>query len=287
MNELQVKTLQFEPAKVEFNFQELFATLDQNLKKYEGLTFTEDDIPEAKKTVADLRKGKKAVDSYRLQTKKKLTKSVTEFEEQCKELNKKFDQVVTPLVSQIEKFEEDRKEEKRKQIQSFIDKLISEQNISSDYSSELIVESDFLTKGKSMKSIKEELTLKAEALVLKQQKFEGDKEIIENTVEIANNRYKTNLLSSAYVKLLQYKEVKEIKTLILDDAQEEVQKRLEKECEQETKTATVIKEKTAPVKDEQTFFEVYKVTGTESQLDALEEFMRQEQIEFEIKEENE
>lgn len=291
MNELQVKTLKFVPAVVEFNYDELAASLEANLKRYEGLTFTEDDVAECKKTVAELRKGKKAVDAYRLETKKKLTQSVTDFENQCKKLNEKFDEVLNPLVSQMDEFEEKRKEEKRADVQAVIDKLVTEMELSDVFSAELVVENEHLNKGKTIKVITEELTLKAQSLKAKQETYLANKEIIENTVEIANNRYETNLTASGYVSLLDYKDIKEIKTQILDDAQEEVQKQIErdrvkKQIEEEKAQRAAAAVKAQPIEavedDEATFFEVYKITGTESQLEAIEDFMNNEGIQWEI-----
>lgn len=290
MNELRVKTIQFEPAKVEFNYKELEAALEENLKRYEGLTFTEDDAAECKKTITELRKGKKAVDQYRLKTKKQLTAPVTAFENQCKELNKKFDEVINPLVEQQETFENNRKEEKRKDIQEIIDRFV-DAGLDKKIADELIIEDSYLAKSKNLKSVEEELKTVADHLVMKREKEEADKIVIESTVEIANNRYDVNLTSVAYIRLLDHMDVKEIKAQILDDAQDEIQKQIDKEkeekrieelkAEKQKETEKVVEEA-----DEPTYFELYEVIGTESQLDALEEFMRNENIEFKVKEEN-
>lgn len=300
-NELQVKTITFEPAKVEFNYDELEAKLNENLKKYEGLTFTDDDAAECKKTIAELNKGKKMVDQYRLKTKKQLTEPVTAFENQCKELNKKFDEVINPLKEQHDAFETKRKEEKREKIQTIVDQLIESVELNDNYAAELVIEDSYLAKSKSLKSIEEELSVTAEHLKMKQDKAESDKQIIESTVEVANNRYEVTLSISGYVSLLDHKDVKEIKQQILDDAQNEIQKQIDKEQEAKRiaelkaekaekakqKEAAPVEEVTpakAPDQDEPTYFELYEVTGTESQLEALEDFMKREEIEFKIKE---
>nr|WP_272932737.1 DUF1351 domain-containing protein [Virgibacillus halodenitrificans] len=298
MNDLQVKTIEFEPAKVEFNYKELEAVLEENLKRYEGLTFTEDDASECKKTIAELRKGKKAVDQYRLKTKKQLTAPVTAFENQCKELNKKFDEVINPLVEQQEAFENKRKEEKRKEIQGIIDHFV-DAGLDEKIASELVIEDSYLAKSKSLKSIEEELKTVADHLVMRYEKAESDKQVIENTVEVANSRYEVNLTTAAYVSLLDHKDVKEIKQQIMDDAQNEIQKQIEREkeakrieklkaerVERAKETESVTEVNTTSEKDEPTYFELYEVTGTESQLDVLEEFMRNENIEFKVKEDN-
>lgn len=297
-NELQVKTIEFEPAKVSFNYEELEERLNENLKKYDGLTFTEDDAAECKKTITELNKGKKMVDEYRKKIKKQLTEPVTAFENQCKALNKKFDEVIVPLKEQHEAFEDKRKEEKREKVQGIIDQLIDDVGLNEKYAAELVIEDSYLTKSKAFKSIEEELKTTADHLKMKQDKAESDKQIIESTVEVANNRYEVALTTSAYISLLDHKEVQEIKEQILEDAQNEIQKQIEKE--QEAKKIEQLKaeaEKSQQAEsttmanhpaeeDEPVYFELYEVTGTESQLDALEEFMRNEDIEFKIKEEN-
>src|SRR5690625_2400356 len=96
--DLAVKTEVFEPAKIEFNYEEIENTLTENLKKYQGLTFTEKEAAECKKVIADLRKGKRLVDQYRIKTKRQLTEPIKAFEEQCKALNEKFDNVINPLL---------------------------------------------------------------------------------------------------------------------------------------------------------------------------------------------
>ncbi|WP_272032953.1 DUF1351 domain-containing protein [Oceanobacillus kimchii] len=232
MNELQVKTIDFQPAKVEFNYKELESVLDESLKKYNGLTFTEEDAAECKATITELNKGKKALDAYRKETKKELTASVTQFENQCKTLNQKFDEVIEPLKDQYNHFEENRKEDKRQKVSAIIDEIIIEFGLDKKYGSMLFVDKSHLNKSKSMKAIKEELTNTAEHLIVKQQKEQSDIQIINSTVELANEKYNLSLSSSAYIRLLDYKEVQLIKTQILDDAMEEAEKHLKEQEKQ-------------------------------------------------------
>ena len=102
MDNLQIITHSFTPAKVDFNYNEIAARLDVVLDKYKGLVFTEETVADCKKTIAELRKGQKSLDDFRKETKKKLTLSVTEFENDCKVLYKKFDEVIDPLKEQAD-----------------------------------------------------------------------------------------------------------------------------------------------------------------------------------------
>ena len=243
MNELQVKTIELEPAKVVFNHEEIEKDLDKNLKKYSGLTFTEDDATECRSTISELRKGKKAVDQYRIKTKKELTEPVTEFENKCKSLNKKFDEVINPLVVQSDSFEEKRKNEKLAEIHEIIAQLIEYHDLHEKYAVDLVVADNYLTKSKTIKSITEELKTNAEHLETKQDKEAADKENIINIVKLANAEHKLNLTESAYVRLLEFNDIADIKKQVIDDANKEDERALEKErkaqVEQEEKRRRV------------------------------------------------
>jgi len=295
MNELQVKTIKFKPAEVEFNYQELEAILEENLKKYNGLTFSEDDAAECKKTITELNKGKKMVDQYRLKTKKQLTEPVTVFENQCKELNKKFDEVINPLKEQHDSFETKRKEEKRAKAQVIVDQLIDSVGLNEKYATELVIEDSYLTKSKTLKTIEEELSVTAEHLRMKQDKAESDKQIIQSHVELVNAKNDLKLIKSTYINLLDYQEFQDVKNRIeadveqvLEDARKEQELKEQQELEEKKKAIPVVEEfkqvtpMKDPEKDEPTYFEVYKVTATESQLDAVQDFFDREDIQFEI-----
>lgn len=266
MNALQVKTINLTPAVVEFNFEELSAILNENLKKYDGLTFTEKDAAACKKTIAELNKGKKALDTYRKDTKKELTASVTAFENQCKELNKKFDEVINPLKEQYDQFENDRKELKRKQIREVIDQLIEQQGLNETYAAQLIIPEEYFNKSKTLKSIKDELSTKAEHLGIQQDKEEADQEIIKSHVQLINTKYDTNLPESAYLSLLAYTQVAEVKERIEADAEKEVEK-----CISNSQVVSPVTK--AVDKSEKIYFEQYQVEGTEYELKMLEEYM--------------
>lgn len=318
MNELQVKTIELEPAKVVFNYEEIEKDLEQNLQKYSGLTFTEDDATECRSTIAELRKGKKAVDQYRLKIKKELSVPVTEFENKCKALNKKFDEVISPLVEQSDAFEERRRNEKREQVEEIAAQIIEEFDLDEKHAVEMVIPDNYLTKSKSIKSIKEELETTAQHLKTKQEKEVADKELIKSTIEFINNRYGVNLSDSAYIRLLDFKDVKEIKTQILDDGQSEADKKIQQEKrkqeqlerEEKLKQEQLERESQEPIvpiqKDpepvyepvnieqipfsdvipvetnETSVFEIYHVTGTESQLSALEKFMNENGMTWEV-----
>ena len=290
VNELQVKTIKFQPAVVEFNYTELEAALESNLKKYNGLTFTEDTAADCKNSIAELRKGKKAVDAYRLQTKKQLTASVTEFENQCKALNQKFDEVIDPLVKQSDSFEDKRREEKRDKILAIAIEIIKKHGLNQKHAADLIIEDSYLVKSKSLKSIESELNTLASHLKMKQDKRASDEEIIKGHVQLVNAQNELNLIESTYINLLDYQEFQSVKERIDSDVQQVLDQREKERLAQEAaktvaptlpvQSVTQEGPTVEPEQDEAVYFEVFRVVGTESQLNALEDFMNAEKIEF-------
>lgn len=277
MNELKIITNEFIPATVDFNYREVEVFLDETLKKYDGLVFTEETVTDCNKTIAELRKGKRALDEFRKKTKRELTKSVTAFENQCKGLNKKFDEVIDPLVEQSNFFEEQRRNEKRQKVRKIVDELIEDQGLNEKYASQLAIEEQFLNKSKSMKSIREELSMTAESLGVQQDKEEADKELIKTKVELANAKYNVNLSETPYVRLLEYENVEDIETKIMLDAEREFQHM------EEAKLVPVVNFAPEPMEskqNEEIYMERYEVEGTEEQLDTLEKYMTTNGLEW-------
>lgn len=282
--ELSVKTTKMTMPEIEFNYDELASNLEENLKKYEGLTFTDKTATECNKTITELRKGKRLVDQYRLKTKKQLLGPVEEFEKKCKALNKKFDEVISPLKEQADKFEEKRKEEKREEIEEISRELYKEHGLNTD--TKLDFDDKWLNKSTSMKSIKEDIALQVEQMKLQQEKEKLDKQLIKSHVELMNAKNNVELLETSYVHLAGNTETDEIKRLIEQDAETLVKRkeeedrlereRKEKEQKEEAEEKETVKQTVPDVEETgELFVEVYKVTGTESQLENLEKYMDQ------------
>jgi hypothetical protein len=285
MNELKIITNEFIPAKVDFNYREVETFLNEVLKKYDGLVFTEETVQDCNKTIAELRKGKMSLDNFRKKTKKELTKSVTEFENKCKELNKKFDEVINPLVEQSDFFEEQRRNEKRQKVQKIVDEVITEYGLNEKYANQLIIEDQYLNKTKTFKSIREELKATAEGLGIQQDKEEADKEIIKTKVELANAKYNLNLAVEPYIRLLEYENVEDISTKILMDVEKLTEEKEEpKHTPEPTPTPKPV-EVTPTLEigiDDEIYMERYEVEGTDKQLESLENFMDANGLEWKI-----
>src|SRR5699024_7977729 len=155
--DLAVKTEEFQPAVIKFNYEEIEKTLVENLKKYEGLTFTEKEAADCKKVIADLRKGKRLVDQYRVKTKRQLTEPIKEFEDQCKTLNEKFDSVIDPLLEQSKVFEEKERAEKLEKGMKIKDQVITDLQLVDEIADQLVIDDRYLNKSTTLKCIEEDL----------------------------------------------------------------------------------------------------------------------------------
>lgn len=281
-NELQVKTVKFEPAVVEINFEEVEKELNSLLKKYDGLVFTEKEAKECRNTIAELRKVKNSINKYRVDTKKKLTEPITTFENQCKALVEKVDEVIEPLKEQADEFDEKQRHEKLKKIEEIKVRVIEDLQLSEEVAELLMIEDRFLNKSTTLKSIEESFHEQANELILQKQNEVQTKELIKQHVEIVNLKNEIELLDSSYVHLIGVKKIDEIKEIIDRDAKSVVDNN---EREKRLAGAKKMKEtfdQDIKELDPEEFIEVYEVIGTESQLDALEDFMNQEKIQWKV-----
>ena len=283
--ELQVEAVKLQPAEVEFNFEEIEKELETRLKKYEGLTFTEVQATECRNTIAELRKVKNGINRFRIDTKKKLTEPITVFEDKCKALVTKIDEAVKPLNEQLTEFDERQRQEKLQKVEQIKQQVIEDLNLVEEVANELVIEDRFLNKSTTLKSIEEALHEQANEIILKKQNEAHTKELIKQHVEIVNLRNELDLVASSYVHLINHKEIDEIKEIIDQDAKELVDK---KEKEKRVATAERMQERIKQQEQEQQeeqFIEIYEVIGTETQLDKLEEFMKENNMSFKILEE--
>ena len=102
-----------------WNFEELNAQLDEQLEKYRGLTFTDDQMPEAKKTRAALNKVATEINNRKISVKKEFCAPYEQFEAQAKVLINKIKDVSGAIDLQVKDYEESKKEEKRKRIEAW------------------------------------------------------------------------------------------------------------------------------------------------------------------------
>lgn len=118
---------------IETNFEEIKVALAAGLEEYKGMVFTAESQPEAKRTVASLRKLKKAMNDRRIEIKKTFMAPYTNFEAQVNELDKLIDEPIDFISGQIEEFERRRVEAKKAMICEIYTGIMAEHGTVMEY----------------------------------------------------------------------------------------------------------------------------------------------------------
>ena len=147
------------PSEIGFNFEELKAELAERLEHYHNLVVTEDGLKEAKADRAKLNKLRTAIDTRRKDIKKEYMKPYTEFEGKIKELTLLIDQPIKAIDTQLESYEERRKQAKMEKIQDAYEETLNawSSTIRDIIPLERILDPKWLNATTSMKSVGEDL----------------------------------------------------------------------------------------------------------------------------------
>lgn len=182
---------------ITMNFEEVKASLVENMEKYKGIIVTEESLKDCKATQKDLAGLRNKLDTYRKDVKKEMEKPIKAFESDCKELIGLIAEVEAPIKSGILEFDNKRKEEKRKFADIKIFEICQKLNLEKKYADQLTVLDKYLNLSASAKSVVEDIEQRAE--VLKQQqnmdkvKAQMIKANIESALETVNLTLKTPL----------------------------------------------------------------------------------------------
>ena len=106
---------------IEDNLQEVEASIRAKVKEYHNIVVTEETIQDGKKILADIRKEKEGLEQERKTIKKAWMKPYEAFEKRAKEIIALYDEPVQIIDSQLKEFEENRREQKRQEIQVIYD----------------------------------------------------------------------------------------------------------------------------------------------------------------------
>lgn len=113
--------------EISANFEEVKAQLEDQLRIYKNMVFTEESKKDAKDTVAELRKGKKELAERCKEVKKEYLQPLDAFMAKADELAKMFDEPINLINEQIDAFEQKRIEEKKEIIKNIYAELVPEE----------------------------------------------------------------------------------------------------------------------------------------------------------------
>ena len=108
-------------ARIEWNKDIAINEANEIMAKYDGLEFTETQLPEAKKELATLRKVSKEINKQALDIDKELTANVKQFRTEVKEVKAIVDSGISFIDEQVKTFETKQKEDKRTEIMQLVE----------------------------------------------------------------------------------------------------------------------------------------------------------------------
>ena len=289
---------------ITMNFEEVKASLVENMEKYKGIIVTEESLKDCKATQKDLAGLRNKLDTYRKDVKKEMEKPIKAFESDCKELIGLIAEVEAPIKSGILEFDNKRKEEKRKFADIKIFEICQKLNLEKKYADQLTVLDKYLNLSASAKSVVEDIEQRAEALKQQQNmdkvKAEMVKANIESALETVNLTLKTPLEYKDFEKYLTLgwdgpKIVREINERAAQirqaekAAEEMATKKIEEEkvSKEEVQIPMDLKPKAPEVpkevkEDEPKFFVDTYVEGTFEQIQNLSKFLKDNGYKYEV-----
>lgn len=191
---------------ITMNFEEVKASLVENMEKYKGIIVTEESLKDCKATQKDLAGLRNKLDSYRKDVKKEMEKPIKAFESDCKELIGLIAEVEAPIKAGITEFDNKRKEEKRKFADIKIFEVCQALGLEKKYADQLTVLDKYLNLSASAKSVVEDIEQRAETLKQQQNmdkvKAEMIKANIESALETVNLTLKAPLEYKDFEKYL-------------------------------------------------------------------------------------
>lgn len=227
---------------IETNSEEIKAALAAKMEEYKGMVFTAESQPEAKRTVASLRKLKKAMSDRRIEIKKTFMAPYTNFEAQVKELDKLIDEPIDFISGQIEEFERRRVEAKKAMICEIYTGIMTEHGTVMEYLPlDRIYDSRWENSTTTQKAITEAITAHVEHV---EKDLDTIRAMESEFEDKGLAKYRATLeLSDAITAMNQYQKQKEE---ILRRQAEEEQRKAEEEArraaEEEQRKAALVHE---------------------------------------------
>lgn len=109
--------------EIKWNFDELKTAIAAKVEDYKGLTYTDEQMTEAKKDRAELNRFRSALDAKRKEIKKRCLAPYETFEAQMKELTHLVDEPIEMIDSQLAEYDNRLREEKEEQIEALFEDM--------------------------------------------------------------------------------------------------------------------------------------------------------------------
>lgn len=108
---------------IEWNKKQFEELIAHTMKQYEGITYTDEQIKDAKKDRSTLNAMKKAISDRRIQVKKAFMEPCTQFETEVNEVVALIDKPIKMIDGQIKEYEERVKNEKKQALEDYFEEI--------------------------------------------------------------------------------------------------------------------------------------------------------------------
>lgn len=146
--------------KLTWNFEEVKAKLNDDIQQYVGLVVNDENLASMEKTQKEIAGLRTKLQKFRLAVKKELEKPYDSFELQIKELAKLVESAELPIKDQLQKYEDRRKENKENECRGIIASVAAELGLADNYRDQIVIDTKWINRGTSIKSIKEDVQQK-------------------------------------------------------------------------------------------------------------------------------
>lgn len=190
---LDIKIVEEVPPVLKINFEEVKSGLSAMLATYQGIVVTEQTLQGCKATQKELASVRTKLDKYRKEKKKALSKPITDFENQCKELIAMVESVEKPIKEGIALFDDERRQAKRREAEAIRESLLKDSGLNAKYAAMLAVKDVHCNLSATKAMITSDMKAEIEILTEKQRAEEMKEEAILAAIEAQNNRLNKKL----------------------------------------------------------------------------------------------
>ena len=279
---------------IAINFEELKKALSETMQQYNGIIVTEESLSACKAEQKQLAGIRTKIDNYRKEKKKELSKPITDFENQCKELIALVEKAEKPIKEGISVFDDEKREEKRQKALELIQESIQAHGLKQKFADKLTVLDKYMNLSASVKSVKDDIEQRTFLLVNEQAKEEEIIQIIKTTIENVNKTIKASIQYEDFKSLVESgypipKIIERINQmadkirLAENPPVEEPEEEIPAEVATNPNTEKYVQGPTTePPKGEQLYFVTFKIIGNVHQTAALGQFLRDNGYKYEV-----
>lgn len=287
---------------IKINFEELKESLSDTLQNYKGLVVTETNLSTCKVKQKELASIRVKIDNYRKEKKKELSKPITLFESQCKDLVSLIEQAEKPIKQGIKVFDDRRRDLKRNQAIELAKEAAEEYGLREKYAARLDILDKYCNLAAKSNDVKEDLISKAMALKVEQDREEELIDIIKDAIDSENERINRKMKFEDFERYidrgmsakdviaeirLSANRIYEAENPPMPEPIPEPVQSIMHEPVPEPIQEPITEPVFEPMQEEPTYYAVYKIVGKHKQLLSVSKFLKDNGINYTVTDDGE